>query len=135
MAVERVLLGGQMVAMDTATGEVLVKTDAEIGVETAQEPVEIVKALAASPVPVALVASQTWATGLRLQAKRAAGVNTTQIVLGGSNVVSGAHERYTLAAGATFERKAPAGTKFDLANIWIDGETGTDGVAGEYDPA
>ncbi len=99
-----------------------------------KDAISLVKALAGSPVPVALVAAETFCTSFSVRAARAGGVNVGDVFIGLSDVISGTKNYYKLVPDAVFTRTARAGTKFDLNDWYIDGETGIDGVIGTYEP-
>ncbi len=100
----------------------------------AKVPLAVVMPLPGSPEPTEIVASETFATAVYLTAARAGGDNTGDIFIGLADVVSGSKNYHKLSPGATFEYVCRAGTKVDLQSFLIDGETGTDGVIGHYEP-
>ncbi len=101
----------------------------------AKAPVKIVKALAGSPVPLALASSETFVTAFYLEAARTGGVNTGDIFIGLiADLVSGSINYFKLTPGEPFQYVCRPGTKVKLALWGIDGETGTDGVIGVHEP-
>ena len=114
-------------------GKVIVESNADAS-PTVKAPLQVSKALAGSPAPIAIVASETFATAVYLQAARANGDNTDDVFIGLADVVSGTDNYVKLTPGATWEYKCRPGTKVDLQVFLIDGETATDGVQGYYEP-
>lgn len=99
----------------------------------AKVPVLLVKT-ATSGSQAALVASETFARAVYLQAKKVSGDNTANIFLGMAAVSVGNAEVFEVIPGGTFQLEMPAGTKVDLNLIFIDVDTTGDGVVGLYIP-
>lgn len=116
----------------TADGKVIVETNVDSS-PTEKAHSALVKALAGTPAPIALVGSETFVTEFKVQAARADGDNTGDVFIGLiTDLVSGTKNYFKLIPGASIEIVARSGTKFDLADWGIDGETATDGVIGVY---
>ena len=105
-------------------------------VSTERNPTRLVPvALGATPAtPVALVAVETFATRLVLQAGKITGANTAVISIGG-NIAYTTDLQIQLVPGDTYVVQAQPGAKFDLASMYISGATEADGVRGNYIPA
>jgi hypothetical protein len=82
----------------------------------------------------ALVGSETYVRSLTLQAKKAAGDNTGNVFIGVSGLDQGVNEMIELEPGQTFTLTAPAGTKINIATLYIDADNAGDGVVGIYIP-
>jgi len=133
------LLNAAETEINPATEESLAAAAADLNELTAapvaKVPVAIVKALAATPVPLALAASETYVTAFYIQAARANGDNAGNIFVGLiTDLVSGTKNYFKLIPGNDFEYKCRPGTKVNLALWGVDGETATDGVIGVYEP-
>jgi len=98
-------------------------------------PVKVTQFVAAASTAEALVASQTFAKVLHLQARKVDGDNTGNVFIGLSDLDQGAAELFELTPGATQELVMPAGDKVDLNNIYVDADNNDDGVVGWYIPA
>jgi len=97
-------------------------------------PVAVSQFIAVASTAEALVASETFARELYLQAKKAAGDNTGNVFIGLSTLDQGVAELFELAPGDTYRLPMPAGTKVDLNDIYIDADNANDGVVGWYIP-
>ena len=105
------------------------------GAETEKTPVKLVKAVTTASTAVPLVAAETFAVAVYIQAKKVAGDNTGNIFLGLSDLDQGVAELIEVAPLDPWELVMPAGTKVDLNKIYIDADTNGDGVVGYYIPA
>jgi len=97
-------------------------------------PVKVTQFVAVASTAEALVASETFARVLHLQAKRATADNATNVFVGLSDLDQGVAELFELSPGDTLDLDMPAGTKIDLNDLYIDADTATDGVVGWYIP-
>jgi len=84
--------------------------------------------------PVVLIASETFATKLILQAGRATAANASPVSIGG-NIAYTTDLQVQLAPGDTYVVEDRLGRKFDMNLIYIDGVNTDDGVRGQYFPA
>ena len=91
-------------------------------------------AIAAAGTPVKLIAAETFATKLIVQAGKILGANTGLISIG-TNVAYTTDLQVQLSPGDTYVVEARPGCKFDIALIYIDGVNVADGVRGQYMPA
>lgn len=102
---------------------------------TAKEPLDIVKALAGTPAPLALAATETWVTSFMVQAGRAGAKNTGDVFVGLiADLVSGTKNYFRLTPGQPYSYTCRPGTMVNLALFGVDGETPTDGVIGIAEP-
>ena len=128
---------GNVGLLDTTETEIdpAIKSEQQILTSAPVEktPIVVVKT-ATSGSQAALVASETFARAVYLQAKKVGGDNTGNIFLGTSAVSVGDAELFELTPGATYELEMPAGTKVDINDIYIDVDTTGDGVIGWYIP-
>jgi hypothetical protein len=82
----------------------------------------------------AIVGSEAYVRSLTLQAKKAAGDNTGNVFIGVSGLDQGVNEMIELEPGQTFTLTAPAGTRINIATLYIDADNAGDGVVGIYIP-
>ena len=81
--------------------------------------------------PTALATNGTFFTVAVLQAGRATAANENLISIGGNTAYT-SQRQIEMAPGDTRELRAPAGTKWDLNDWYIDGVNTDDGVRIEY---
>ncbi|MBW2561863.1 MAG: hypothetical protein JRE40_13550 [Deltaproteobacteria bacterium] len=111
-----------------------VKVAAEATAPVAKTPVKVVKVVAAASTAVKLVASETFATAVYLQAKLIAGDNAGNVFIGLGELDQGVKEEFEIAPGFTWQYVCRPGTKVDLNKIFIDADNSADGVVGWYEP-
>lgn len=102
-------------------------------------PVKVTQFVAVASTAEALVASETFAREVHLQARKAAADNTGNVFIGLSDLDQGVAELFELTntIGADhnrFDLVMPPGTKVDLNDIFVDADNATDGVVGWYIP-
>ena len=95
----------------------------------------VTKATAAAGTGVALVGSETFVTKVWLNARKATGANTGVVYIGTSTVDKTSIQQMALAPGDAIVLEMPAGTKLNLATIYLESATTADGVTGWYIPA
>ena len=95
----------------------------------------VTKAVTTAGTGVPLVASETFARKVWLNARKATGANTGMVYIGTSAVDMTTDQQMALAPGDAITIDPGPGCKIDLATIYIDCATGnTDGVTGWYIP-
>jgi len=95
----------------------------------------VTKAVTTSGTGVALVATETFARKVYLNARKATGANTGMVYLGTSAVDATTDQQMALAPGDAITIDPGPGCKIDLATLYIDCAAGnTDGVTGWYIP-
>lgn len=95
----------------------------------------VTKAVTTAGTGVPLVAAETFARKVYLNARKATGANTGMVYIGTSAVDMTNDQQMALAPGDAISIDPGPGCKIDLATIYIDCATGnTDGVTGFYIP-
>jgi len=129
---------GAICYYDSATGRwVTVSTEKPMPTvgSVAMAWVALTKTVAVPGVAEPLVAVQTFASRFLLTAKKATGANTGNVYLGDSTVNRTSNQQTLLSAGDAIGLDSPLGTKFDLAQLYLDAATAGDGLTGMYLPA
>lgn len=102
----------------------------------AKTPTLLTAVVAAGPAKAPLVAQETFARALYLNARKATGANAGNVYFGiHDSIDDGTSQQLCLAPGDTLKIEAPPGTKINLALFGIDGANAGDGVTGFYIPA
>ena len=108
---------------------------AAIATPVAKTVTVVTKAVTTSGTGVALVATETFARKVYLNARKATGANTGMVYLGTSAVDATTDQQMALAPGDAITIDPGPGCKIDLATLYIDCAAGnTDGVTGWYIP-
>lgn len=85
------------------------------------------KTVQTAGTPVPLVATRTLVECVHIQARRSRSVANSNVVYIGFQGGAG-NQHKTLSPGDTWDLAAPVGKKIDLAGIFIDATTNSDGV-------
>jgi len=124
---------------DAATGIQACLVALEALIAQSEEPAAVTytlvtKATTTAGTGVKLVAAETFARKVVLMAKRADAANTGIVYIGTSTVDKTTPQQIALAPGDSITIDPGPGCKVDLATIYIDSATSTDGVTGYYFP-
>jgi hypothetical protein len=102
---------------------------------TAKTLTYLVKAVATAGTGVALAATATPAIIAYVKAKRAGAANTGKVYVGDSAVDKTTPQEFDLNPGESMQLPIAPGTSLDLATVYVDADTATDGVVVLYLPA
>ena len=95
-----------------------------------------VQAIAVPGTSEALVAAETMVRSMWVMAKRAGAANAGAVYLKQGTAPADLRTDHAIALdpGDYWEKPVPLGTKYDLANLYLDADVATDGVVFGYIP-
>ncbi len=135
LSVQGIASGTTLPVTEASAAAIAADTNELTAAPVAKTLTVVTKAVTTSGTGVPLVATETFARKVWLCAKKDAGANTGVVYLGTATVDATTPQQIELAPGDIFVLEMPAGTKIDLATIYIDcAAANTDGVTGWYIP-